>query len=105
MKTSLPSPVLSLVQLSFHSNSYPLLRLSRYVQLVYPIPHLLLGELIVVQETASSEPTDGIFGGRFDRQQDVGPSLLDVPSQVHPVCVSGLVQNTYGTRGYRQDLS
>ena len=68
---------------------------------MYPIPHLLLGELIVV----SSEPTDGIFGGRFDRQQDVGPSLLDVPSQVHPVCVSGLVQNTYGTRGYRQDLS
>lgn len=50
---------------------------------MYPMHHLLLGGLIVVQETASSEPTGGICGGRFDKQQDVGQTLFDVPYQVH----------------------
>lgn len=67
--------------------------------------HLLLGELIAVQETASSEPTGGICGGRCDKQQDVDRTLFDVRSQVRPVCVSRPVQDTYGIRGYRQDLS
>ena len=96
--------MLLLVQLPFHSKLYPLLRLSRSVWLVHLMHHLLLRELIVAQETASSDPTGDICGSNFNKQ-DVGQMSFDVPSQVHPVCVGRLVQDPYGIRGHKQDLS